>query len=121
MFKTFTKLNKSRFTNRITDGNRINNYSGNHSTLFDILARYGLFGLSLYLGILYNLISRLWHVCVSRNAKVFLIVLVFYVLVNMILNDIGKNNIIFLLLFMTNFLFAKDYYIIKRNERVVLK
>ena len=33
MFKTFTKLNKSRFTNRISDGNRFNNYSGKKQSL----------------------------------------------------------------------------------------
>jgi len=33
MFKTFTKLNKSRFTNRIQDENRFNNYSGKKQSL----------------------------------------------------------------------------------------
>ena len=33
MLKTFTKLNKSRFTNRIQDGNRFNNYSGKKQSL----------------------------------------------------------------------------------------
>lgn len=86
------------------------NYSGNHSTLFDILARYGLLGIGLYVGILHNVRKKLMSSCVSERARVFLVVIWVFILVNMVLNDIGFNHIIFLLLIMTDYLLTKENY-----------
>lgn len=82
----------------------LNNFSGNHSTLFDILARYGLVGITVYVGIIRNIRINLVNSAVSDRSKVFIIILWGYVLFNMIMNDVGMHNIILLLVFLTDYL-----------------
>lgn len=76
------------------------NGSGNHSGLFDIIARYGLIGLTLISAIIYIFYKDMKLYFVNRENGIYIFNLLFIITVlNNIFNDIMKPNIIFALFF----------------------
>ena len=82
----------------------INNYSGNHSALVDILPRYGIIGFGIYISILYSTRKYLMSHC-QNNTRSSIMIIWGFLLFSMVFNDPIKHNVIFFALFSILYLF----------------
>lgn len=89
--------------------------AGNHSTFFDMLSRYGVFGFTLFVVFLKESFSYLKAFCSGVNSFVNLVIVFLILIFNLIFNMLQHGNVLFVFFLLVPFGLSNGI-LIKKDE-----